>query len=1230
MKRIISQLTIILFILVLSSCASKQPYFKSSSGLDQTFSKEKIDAELYLIGDLGLESNNLDQGALISMIKEQLSPDIDNQSVIFLGNSISASGLPDEETKEYADLTKSLSMCVNELTDHSKNVFFLPGNHEWNNGQSHTVEGVQASEAFIEGLAGGKNIFRPGKGCGEPTVVTISEDLILVLVDSQWLIQNDNTNERRKSSCDIDNNLEFISYLQGIVARNKRKNIVLAMHHPVYTNGIIGGDYPAKSHLLPLPVLGSLITGTKKLIGIPQHFGHPDYEAFRASIQTGLLNCEGCITVAGHDNNLQYFLRNKSHYVVSGSGSKVSYVRKGDGAEFSSMSQGFVKIVHTTDLELWMEFYGIDTETKKLKLLYRKLVHKKVLEDFEDKTIYKAKSEYPETVRLNASDIYEKQKFLRGKFYREAWTQEVDAPLMWLDEIDGGLKPIQQGGGFQTNSLRLENPDGVQYVLRSVNKDVEKVVPPALRNTVVQSMIQDGIAASHPYGALAIPKLADAAQIYHANPKLVYLPHQKALGDYNTDFSEALYVFEERPGGNASTHRNYGGTKKTINTLDLADLLIKNPKHKIDKEITLRSRLFDMWIGDWDRHEDQWRWASFKTQDSTLYRPVPRDRDQVFFKNDGVLDYIASRPFFNPMLRRFKEKVDFFPGLIFSARYFDRTFLNDVNKEEFIAAAVELQGRLTDDVIDEAFRDWPEEIQKLNAEDIKKVLRVRRGNLTKFANDWYDYIYKQVTVPGTNKADFFEVEYLPQDKLRVVVYSKEKSPKSIKYKYILNGAQTEELILHGLKKTDNFEIKGNHKSSIKIRIVGGSGEDVIVNQSTNNNILVYDRPDGIAVTGPHKSKIKDEDGVNRYNRLDWQQDRLFRFPTLGFLTDDGVGLTYNIWLTKFGFRSDPFKASHKIAVSFFPQATAFVVNYAGYFPKALGKWDFSLDATGIGPAFTQRFYGLGNNFVDYEDVFPNIDEASSTSFHIVKGTHIDINPGFVKPIWNSSRFIINPSLEYFNLDRIDDDEDRFIESDLAGLPDVAFDAKVYGGLRLEWVTERINNPGIPTRGFSFNMFTDYKLNLEDSDFSNLTFGTGLTTYIPFNQSNTLVLAMNMGAAHTIGDTEFFHANYLGGVGRLRGFRTNRFAGETMAFHATDLRYKLLKGKGAFPVALGVFGAFDYGRVWFDEDPDDVDGWHSSVGGGIFFTPLNLVGFTIGYYQGNSDESTLSIGGSLTF
>jgi hypothetical protein len=37
-----------------------------------------------------------------------------------------------------------------------------------------------------------------------------------------------------------------------------------------------------------------------------------------------------------------------------------------------------------------------------------------------------------------------------------------------------------------------------------------------------------------------------------------------------------------------------------------------------------------MLIGDWDRHDDQWRWAAFDEGKQTVFKAIPRDRDQAF------------------------------------------------------------------------------------------------------------------------------------------------------------------------------------------------------------------------------------------------------------------------------------------------------------------------------------------------------------------------------------------------------------------------------------------------------------------------------------------------------------------------------------------------------------------------------------------------------------------------
>ena len=129
-----------------------------------------------------------------------------------------------------------------------------------------------------------------------------------------------------------------------------------------------------------------------------------------------------------------------------------------------------------------------------------------------------------------------------------------------------------------------------------------------------------------------------------------------------------------------------------------------------DREYIVKARLLDLLLGDWDRHDDQWRWGIYEDEqnsDRKIYRPIPRDRDQVFFKNDGFLQYIASRPFVNPALRKFDDEIDFISGLAFNARHFDRHFLSEMNEEVFVEAAQFIQSMITDKLISEALHMWP-------------------------------------------------------------------------------------------------------------------------------------------------------------------------------------------------------------------------------------------------------------------------------------------------------------------------------------------------------------------------------------------------------------------------------------------------------------------------------------------------------------------------------------------
>ena len=239
-------------------------------------------------------------------------------------------------------------------------------------------------------------------------------------------------------------------------------------------------------------------------------------------------------------------------------------------------------------------------------------------------------------------------KFVWGGHYRKYYSKPIKAQVVSLDTFMGGLKPMRRGGGKQSNSLRLEDRNGKQYVMRAIRKNAikfiqnagfkDKYVTEKLKETSFDALMLDFFTTAHPYTPFAVGELSKAVGIYHTNPKIYYIPKQKTLGMFNDDFGDELYLIEERVESNHNDLESFGKPEEILSTDDVFKEIFKNGKSHVDEPSYIRARLFDMLIGDWDRHEDQWRWALFNNPDGTkTYKPIPRDRDQAFSIFDGNL-----------------------------------------------------------------------------------------------------------------------------------------------------------------------------------------------------------------------------------------------------------------------------------------------------------------------------------------------------------------------------------------------------------------------------------------------------------------------------------------------------------------------------------------------------------------------------------------------------------------
>ncbi|HET8624803.1 MAG TPA: hypothetical protein VFM14_14660, partial [Gemmatimonadales bacterium] len=214
-----------------------------------------------------------------------------------------------------------------------------------------------------------------------------------------------------------------------------------------------------------------------------------------------------------------------------------------------------------------------------------------------------------------------------GDHYRDLWATPIRVEVLDLSTFRGGLTPTKKGGGKQTNSLRFKSKDGREYAFRSVDKDPSPLLPEDLRETLVENIFQDQISASHPAGALVVPPLLDAVGVRAAAPRLVVMPNDPALGEFRQEFAGMLGTLEQRATESEDGEPGFEGAVDVKDTEELFEKLDKNADERLDTRAFLAARLMDLFLGDWDRHVDQWKWIQLDKKGQ--YIPIPYDRDQA-------------------------------------------------------------------------------------------------------------------------------------------------------------------------------------------------------------------------------------------------------------------------------------------------------------------------------------------------------------------------------------------------------------------------------------------------------------------------------------------------------------------------------------------------------------------------------------------------------------------------
>ena len=131
----------------------------------------------------------------------------------------------------------------------------------------------------------------------------------------------------------------------------------------------------------------------------------------------------------------------------------------------------------------------------------------------------------------------------------------------------------------------------------------------------------------------------------------------------------------------------------------------------------------------------------------------------------------------------------------------------------------------------------------------------------------------------------------------------------------------------------------------------------------------------------------------------------------------------------------------------------------------------------------------------------------------------------------------------------------------------------------------------------------------------------MSIYMSFSRQAGFVLAARIGAGHNFGKFEFFQAQYLGGNDNLRGYRKNRFAGQSIVYNNIEMRLKIADFRTyLFPGSIGLLAFHDAGRVWAKNDTSTK--WHTGYGAGIWLSPLKRIVITASYTKSKEEALPL--------
>ncbi|MCI0715949.1 MAG: BamA/TamA family outer membrane protein [Chlorobi bacterium] len=812
-----------------------------------------------------------------------------------------------------------------------------------------------------------------------------------------------------------------------------------------------------------------------------------------------------------------------------------------------------------------------------------------------------------------------------GAHWRDVWTTPVKVGVIDLNTYGEGLTPKKKGGGLQTKSLKFKGGDGKEYKFRSLDKDPKKTLPVELQESIAKDIVQDQICSSNPYAGFVVNPILDAVGVYYSDYTIVLLPDDPKLEEYQKEFGGLLGIMEIVP-----EEEQFEGSDKVIGSIKLLDRLNKEFDEFVDGEAFLKARLMDVFLGDWDRHKDQWKWIRYESGNKKIYKPFPMDRDQAFAKFDGIIPWFAEKNL--PQLNNFGENYPNMRYMTWSGRYLDQRFLAFLTKSRWDEVTGEVLSKLTNDVIENAVKQLLPEVYNKAKDELLEKLKSRRDQLKEASNEYYELVNSIVDIYTTDKDDYARIGFNPitgidlpkKDKERgytvINIFKRdedagEKKSDVLRQRMFYND-ETDEIRIYLQGGDDLVTLGGDADNAPKIRIIGGDGKDEVLNH-TGETVLFYDDGKKSKMKGnvshdderyslAYEKQLKEfkqkKDKLSKEEKDNYEDlignlrydvppppDKFhftFFYPIFYYNPDIGPFFGGNLSYTKFGFRMNPYLYKLSFTAGYAPEKkdlTGLVVDlnfdFLGIIKHSAVNFHFRKSGIEV-----NNYFGQGNN----TRFSKKMEDAD---YYKVTHEEYSFAPVITFPRDEKLKFNLGALYKNFELK----------DNDTINITTYFTDSRINligatGGAELD----KRDHPTAPYTGYYFSLKGSYFPEVFDDMYNFGRIVGDVRGYIGHKQN--ISLALRLRGEKIFGDYPFFESAFLGGARYLRGFPSERFAGDGSLAAMSELRLKLFKMNFLFPETIGLFGFAESGRVFLEGEESNL--WHSSYGGGLYIHFIN--------------------------